>query len=113
MAIHTTREVTLASSATRTASDNGDWFNIEDTLEGIVYIDVTAEVGAITLTVYVDSWYDGGDNAKYISNWNSGAITGTGYYPVFLTNYGKWIRARWTISGTTSMTFSVTFNGKS
>ncbi len=121
--------ITLAGSASRTATGNGDSFDLTPWLVGLqsgappmlrVQSDVTVVTGTTpSLTVTIEDSVDGGTNWNTVGTFTaqtaanravqqitiSGVAQAAGFAWPF--NYRK-VRAKWTISGTTpNFTFSV------
>uniref|UniRef100_A0A6H1ZU27 DUF6385 domain-containing protein n=1 Tax=viral metagenome TaxID=1070528 RepID=A0A6H1ZU27_9ZZZZ len=111
-----TDDIELISSAQRTSSSTGSYYKVEDLIEGRVYIDITALSGSDTPTLTV-TVQDSPDGTDWYTHTASGALTATGNYPLSLTNFGKYIRISYAISGTFTagqgITFDITFVGKS
>lgn len=125
----------ILSSAAQTATGNSAPFNVPNLKELSVYVDVTAQSGTTpTLTVWLQSspddgvtWYDETNLISILNNDGSktaGSTTAnnrnildvgatTGRSVADYTVFGRTIRARWFIAGTTpSYTFSVRAVGK-
>jgi hypothetical protein len=98
--------VTLAASAARTASGNGTAVDTRESSTLRLLLDVTAASGTgPTLTVTIEQSSDG-------STWrdHSSFAQATGVTSERKTFGGvdRWVRAKWTLGGTTpSFTFSV------
>lgn len=95
---------TLLSSATVTASTSQtSSFNVEAYNEGIVYIDVTAESGTSTLDIIIET---SPDNSEWYTHTTVSQISATGNTAQAITNFGKFLRVKYTVGGT-SFTFSI------
>jgi len=106
--IHNTREVEFAALSERTGSDASGTEDLEDFIEGLLLVNVTAVSGTSpTLDIIVET------RAPSSTAWHKLAampqITSTGPASAMsLTNFGKLLRVRWEIGGTTpSFTFSI------
>lgn len=111
MAIHSTGTRELASSAARTSNGTGSALQVEEFIEGRVFLDVTAVSGTTpSLTVRIeDSW----DGSTWWNHTNFSAVSAATQKAVSLTTFGKYIRCKWNMTGTSpSFTFSVVFQGK-
>jgi hypothetical protein len=103
---------TFLTSAARTSSSASAAFNVEKYLEGNFYVDVTAASGTneeLLLTAQSSP-----DNVTFydISTYDP-MIVKTGQYVFRLATFGKYLKLKYTISGTSaSFTFSATFEGK-
>ncbi|RLE65087.1 MAG: hypothetical protein DRJ47_06225 [Thermoprotei archaeon] len=115
---HWYEAVTLLSSAARTSSGTGDDVDVGRFIAGVICIDVTAVSGT---SPSLDVIIEGKDevSGKYKTIHSETGITATGTYWKTITLSTdpplafKYIRARWTISGTDpSFTFSVSMSAK-
>ncbi len=98
----TTPRIILAS-ATRTSSSNSNSFKIQTSSNIRLYVDVTAEAGATTLDIIIQT---SPDNSKWYDAVSMTQITATGQYTTTATIIGPYIRVKYTIAGT-SFTFEV------
>ena len=90
----------------------GETHIVEDAREGLIFVDVTAKSGtnSPTLHLLVEASWDG--NAWYVLT-ELDEITDVSTFVYPITNFGKYIRIRWVITGTDpSFTFQVHFVGK-
>jgi len=100
----TTRVITLLSSGTYTAATAySSSFDVSAYAEGQIFIDVTAEAGASTLDVTIQS---SPDDSTWFTHTTVGQISATGQTLQVLTNLGKYIRVKYVVGGT-NFTFSV------
>jgi hypothetical protein len=111
---HWQESVTIAPSAARTASGNTSDIDVGRFMCGEICLDVTAVSGTSpVLNVYVE----GKDqlSGKYRTLWSRTGISAVGTFGCTVERLAfKYIRARWTISGTSpSFTFSIGMEGKS
>jgi hypothetical protein len=98
------KDITILSSGTYTAATAySSSFNVSAYAEGIFFVDVTAESGTSTLDVTIQ--YSPDDSTWYDHTAMS-QITATGQYDQAITNYGKYVRAKYVVGGT-SFTFSI------
>ena len=101
----------LVPSAAKTASGQSDPIEASEYIEGQALLDVTAVSGTNpTLDVVIET---SADKAGWFTHATFSQKTGTAKDLKLLSNVGKYLRARWTIGGTTpSFTFSVALVGK-
>jgi hypothetical protein len=100
-----TRVITDQSAVVMTATTTGTGWLADRYTEAIVYVDVTAESGTVTLDVEVQT---SPDNAIWAAH-PSGTftqITAVTTGVKALTNLGQYVRLKYTIAGTTSMTLT-------
>ena len=99
--------VTLAPSGARTASGQGSTVPTGDLDPARLTLDVTAASGTTpSLTVNVQHSSDG---ATWVTHSSFAAKTATGTERKVFAGLDRYVRASWTITGTTpSFTFSVT-----
>ncbi|MBN1104753.1 MAG: hypothetical protein JXL84_15145 [Deltaproteobacteria bacterium] len=97
---------TFESSAVHTAgTEYSSGFLVENYAEGVVLVNVSSLTGTPALALVAET---SEDNTTYFfhSALASGiGATGTTAYP--LTNFGKYLRVRQTISGATTMTYDI------
>jgi len=99
-----TKNVDFLASGTRTAATaQSSGFDVSAYIEGQILVNVTAEAGTSTLTITVQT---SDDNSTYYDHTTLTAITATGQYRQAITNFGKYCRLSYTVSGT-SFTFAV------
>ncbi len=110
MPYYTISEI-LAPSAARTADGQGNPIDASEYLESHILLDITAVSGTgPTLDLVIET---SPDKVNWFTHTTFSQKTGTGKDLRTLSNLGKYLRARWTIGGTTpSFTFSVTLIGK-
>jgi len=70
--------------------------------EGQILVNVTAEAGTSTLDIVVQT---SDDNSTYYDHTTCAQITATGQYRYAVTNFGKYVRLKYTVGGT-SFTFT-------
>ena len=98
-----------AIHTTGSGTSNGFAF-VQEYIEGIVFVGVTAVAGGGALAVTIQTSPDG-------TNWYD--LAGGGFLPINsisnvsngITNFGKYIRISYAVTGT-SVTFSINFVGK-
>lgn len=97
---------TFLSSATYSAGSAAysSGFLLSAYHEGQLLVNVTAEAGASTLDIVVQT---SDDNSTYYDHTTCAQITATGQYRYALTNFGKYVRLKYTVGGT-SFTFEAT-----
>lgn len=100
----TTRVITLLSSGTYTAATGySTSFDVSAYAEGQIFIDVTTEAGTSTLDVTVEV---SPDDSTWYTHTSVAQISATGQYRMAITNFGKYIRVKYVVSGT-SFIFSI------
>ena len=99
--------LTLVPSTTATTDGNGDDVDVGDYIEAIIFANVSSVSGTDpTLDIVIEGKDPISGNYATIDSFPT--ITSTGTYVLQITNFGKTIRARWTVGGTSpSFTFSV------
>jgi hypothetical protein len=98
-----TTVITFLSSGTYTAGVGySTGFNVSAYHEGHVLVNVTAEAGTSTLDIIVQT---SDDNSTYYDHTTCAQITATGQYRFAVTNFGKYVRLKYTVGGT-SFTFA-------
>ena len=100
-----TRVITDQSAVTMTSTTTGTGWLVDRYTEALVVVDVTAESGTVTLDVEVQT---SADNTTWVAH-PSGTftqITGVTTAVKALTNVGQYLRVKYTIGGTTSMTLT-------
>lgn len=108
--------ITLVSSAARTSNSQSNWYDLSRYEEGLILAKVTASSGTTpAFQIIVEGSNDEGSTKTAFVLTKSQKLFGTvNPDPIVVTNFGKWLRIKWILSGTTpSYTFSVTFIGKS
>jgi hypothetical protein len=101
-----TEQFELASSATRTASGAGSWRDVSNYEEMVIFLKVSAASG--TLDVKIQGANDDKTIIADLGDSFSQVISTTPGLAIKVTNFGKYIRAYWTIGGTTpSFTFVI------
>jgi hypothetical protein len=99
-----TRAITFLSSGLKTAATaQSTGFDVSAYNEGQVFVDVTAEGGASTLDITVQT---SPDNVTWYTHTTIAQITATGQTRAAITNFGNYVRINYTVGGT-SFTFSV------
>ncbi len=101
----------LAPSAARTADGQSEPIDASEYLEAHALLDVTAVSGMLpTLDLVIET---SPDKANWFPHTTFSQKTDAGKDLRTLSNLGKYVRARWTIGGTTpSFTFSLGLVGK-
>lgn len=100
-----TRIITFLSSGDRTAATAySSGFEVSAYHEGQVLVSVTAESGVSTLDITVQT---SDDNSVYYDHTTCAQITATGQYRYAFTNFGKYVRYKYVVGGT-SFTFTAT-----
>jgi hypothetical protein len=100
-----TSDKTLLSSGTYTAATGySTAVDVSAYTEGQIFINVTAEADTSTLDITVQV---SPDNSVWYTHTAVGQITATGQTRAAITNFGKWIRIKYVVGGT-SFTYSVT-----
>lgn len=99
----------LHPSGAETATGNSDKVDVGRFLEALVFLNVTAASGTTpTLDIKIQTSDDGSDWYDFNPASAFTQKTATAKDSLKLTNVGKYIRAVWTIGGTTpSFTFSL------
>jgi hypothetical protein len=99
-----TREITMLASGTVTASTAyTTGFHVSAYSEGQVLVNVSAEGSTSTLDIIVQT---SDDNSTYYDHTANAQITATGQYRYAFTNFGKYVRLKYTVGGT-SFTFAM------
>jgi hypothetical protein len=99
-----TRVVTFLASGTVTASTTySSGFEVSAYAEGQILVNVTAEGGTSTIDITVQT---SDDNTTYYDHTTCAQITATGQYRYAATNFGKYMRLKYVVGGT-SFTFAV------
>lgn len=95
--------VTFLSSATYSAGSAAysSGFLVSAYTEGQILVNVTAEASTSTLDIVVQT---SDDNSTYYDHTTCNQITATGQYRYAVTNFGKYVRLKYTVGGT-SFTF--------
>jgi len=93
----------ILASATRSTSSTSNSFKIQTSSSIRLYVDVTAEAGASTLDIVIQT---SPDNSKWYDAVSMDQISATGQYTTTATVIGPYIRIKYTIAGT-SFTFEV------
>ena len=100
-----TRVITFLASGLRTAATaQSTGFEVSQYAEGNIFVNVTAEAGVSTLDITIEL---SDDNTNYYTHTTIAQISATGQYRQAINNYGKYIRIKYTVAGT-SFTFAVT-----
>lgn len=98
-----TRVITFLSSATYTAATAySTGFAVSAYIEGQILVNVTAESGVSTLDITVQT---SDDNSTYYDHTSCSQITATGQYRTAISNFGKYVRLKYVVGGT-SFTFA-------
>jgi len=100
-------EQPMLLSAARTTSGQSSGFRINSFLEGNILINVTAASGTLTIIPSISF-----DNSTYYRKDLTYEISAIGQYCIPITNFGKYLRADYTITDGGSFTFSLSFMGK-
>lgn len=96
---------TFESSAAHTAgTEYSSGFLVENYAEGVLLVNVSAVTGTPTLTLVAET---SEDNSTYYYHSDIATITATGATAYPVTNFGKYLRVKETISGVTSVTFAI------
>ena len=96
---------TFLSSGTYTAATAySSGFDVSAYIEGQILVNVTAEAGVSTLDITVQT---SDDNTTYYDHTTIAQITATGQTRAAITNFGKYVRLKYVVGGT-SMTFTAT-----
>lgn len=112
MPIRQTYSETLGTATTTSAAGNGSAFDVSDMSEGVVFINVTAHAGGgPTITFKLQGSHDATTWFDMDTSWS--AMTAVSTQVNKITNFGKWVRVAWTVSGSPAATFTVSFIGKS
>lgn len=99
-----TREIGFLASSTVTASTTySTGFEVSAYIEGQVLVNVTVEAGTSTLTITMQT---SNDNTTYYDHTAFTAISAIGAYRYAVTNFGKYVRLKYVVTGT-SFTFAV------
>lgn len=106
-----TETTAVLTSAARTTSGTSDSVTVGKYLEGNFLVNVTAASGTgRKLNVYAQT---SDDNSIFYPIGNSVAIVVTGQYTLPVTNFNKYMKFKYDISGpSASFTFAVNFMGK-
>jgi len=100
-----TRAITFLSAGERTAATaQSSGFEVSAYHEGQVLVNVTAKSGVSTLDITVQT---SDDNSTYYDHTTCAQITDTGQYRYAVTNFGKYVRYKYVVGGT-SFTFTAT-----
>ena len=100
-----TRVITFLSSGTYTAATGySTGFEVSAYAEGQILVNVTAEADTSTLDITVQT---SDDNSTYYNHTTCAQITATGQYRYAITNFGKYVRLKYVVGGT-SFTFEAT-----
>ena len=101
----------LVPSAAKTADGQSSPIEVSEYLEAQVLLDVAAVSGTSpTLDLVIET---SPDKSNWFTHATFSQKTAAGKDLKTLSNLGKYLRARWTIGGTTpSVTFSATLMGK-
>jgi len=100
-----TRVITFLSSGDRTAATAySSGFVVSAYAEGQILVNVTAESDTSTLDITVQT---SDDNSTYYDHTTCAQITATGQYRTAATNFGKYVRLKYVVGGT-SFTFTAT-----
>ena len=113
MANHYVNTQPILSSAARTSSGQSSGFLVSGWLEGVLLLNISAASGTgRKLSIRIDV---SDDNSTFYTLQGIGPyeFTVTGTYGIPATNFGKYMRINYTISGTSaSFTFSIGLMGK-
>lgn len=97
-----TRVITFLSSGTYTAATAySTGFDVSAYHEGQILTSITAEAGTSTLDITVQT---SDDNSTYYDHTSCTQRTATGQYRTAITNFGKYVRLKYVVGGT-SFTF--------
>jgi hypothetical protein len=97
-----TRVITFLSSGTYTAATAySTGFDVSAYHEGQILTSITAEAGTSTLDITVQT---SDDNSTYYDHTSCTQRTATGEYRTPITNFGKYVRLKYVVGGT-SFTF--------
>lgn len=98
----TSAKTLLASGTYTAATAYSSGFDVSAYIEGQILVNVTAEGGVSTLDITVQT---SDDNSTYYDHTTCAQITATGQYRYAATNFGKYIRLKYVVGGT-SFTFA-------
>jgi len=97
------RNITLLSSGAYTAATAySTGFDVSAYIEAQFLVNVTAEAGTSTLDITIQT---SDDNSTYYDHTAITQITATGQYRQAVTNFGKYVRIKYVVGGT-SFTFA-------
>lgn len=103
----------VLSSASRDSNGQSNGFNWAGFIEGRFLIDVTAISGSDTPTLTLTPQFSEDNVDFYDTNESATEITATGKTSIPITNFGRYVRLDYALSGTSpNFTFSVKFVGK-
>ncbi len=98
-----TRVITFLSSGTYTAATAySTGFAVSAYTEGQILTNITAEADTSTLDITVQT---SDDNSTYYDHTSCTQRTATGQYRTAITNFGKYVRLKYVVGGT-SFTFA-------
>jgi len=100
-----TKIITYASSAAYTAgATNSSGFLVDKYHECVLIVNITAVSGTPTLDIDVQT---SDDNSTYYFHTRLDTIRVTGQTAFKITNFGKYVRVRHTVAGSTSLTYTI------
>src|SRR5262245_55714254 len=91
-----TKAVTFHASGVKTASVDGQSYNLSEMSEGQVLVNVTAITGTVTPVFQTSD-----DNATWYDHTSGTAISAIGLARLTVTNFGSYCRCRLVIAGAT------------
>ena len=98
-----TRVITFLASGTYTAATAySTGFDVSAYTEAQILTNITAEAGTSTLDITVQT---SDDNSTYYDHTSCTQRTATGQYRTAITNFGKYVRLKYVVGGT-SFTFA-------
>lgn len=101
-----TKTVTFEASGTITAGTQySSGFLIENYTEGVILLNVSAKSGTPTFSLVLETSDD--DSTYYYHSTIDGEVTETGTTAYPVTDLGKYVRTKETLSGVTNMTVQI------
>lgn len=113
--VRNTQEITLHASQAETANGNSGTFDVSNSVEGLLVIDITAVSGT---SPTINFFFETLDflSGKYVAvpSVSIAQQTGVATVTAAATNFGEKVRLRWVVGGTNpSFTFTAGFTAKS
>lgn len=99
---HKTRVITFLSSGTRTGTNQSTGFEVSAYEDALILVNVTGESGSSHMDILVET---SNDNTNWYTHTTLKKINATGTYLKQISNFGKYVRLNYTISGI-SFTFA-------
>jgi hypothetical protein len=100
----TGNKVFEASAAHTAGTEYSTGFLVENYAEGVLLVNVSAMTGTPALRLVAET---SEDNETYYYHSEIATITATGATAYPITNFGKYLRMKEVISGTTDVTFKI------